>query len=174
MTLRRRAHGLPASVDRHQSRSSYSGDRAITGNVSGNGEARSLTKWQARALKPAQRPELVALDRMRARGAVLDPADVEHGAVEVDLVPTEVADLGRPQAVPAGQQDHGGIAMALPVALGRLDQLPDLVGREVLAGPELGILLSLRSNCSFYFGWRDQLEMRFCHVKSMPPHVDCS
>jgi hypothetical protein len=32
-----------------------------------------------------------------ARGAVLDPPDVEHGAVEVDLIPAQVADLGRPR-----------------------------------------------------------------------------
>jgi hypothetical protein len=35
--------------------------------------------------EPAQRLELVALNGVGARGAVLDPADVEHGAVEVDL-----------------------------------------------------------------------------------------
>jgi hypothetical protein len=37
-------------------------------------------------VKPAQRPQLVALDRVSARRAVLDPPDVEHGAGEVDLV----------------------------------------------------------------------------------------
>jgi hypothetical protein len=44
-------------------------------------------------MQPAQRPELVALERVGARGAVLDPADVEHCAAEVDLVPAQVADL---------------------------------------------------------------------------------
>jgi hypothetical protein len=64
--------------------------------------------------------------------------------------------------------------MAVPVAPGGLDQGLDLVGREVLPGPQLGVLLPLRSNCSFYFGWRDQLEMRFSHMESMPRHDDCS
>jgi hypothetical protein len=56
------------------------------------------------AMQPAQSAELVALDRVGAWGAVLDPSDVEHGAVEIDLVPAQVADLGGPQAVPVGQQ----------------------------------------------------------------------
>ena len=73
---------------------------------------------------------------MRARGAVLDPADVEDGAVEVDLVPAKVADLGSPQAVPVGQQDHGGVAVTVAVAPGGLDQRLDLVGGQVLPGPQ--------------------------------------
>jgi hypothetical protein len=39
---------------------------------------------------------------MGAWSAVLDPPDVEHGAVEVDLVPAQIAGLGGPQAVPEG------------------------------------------------------------------------
>jgi hypothetical protein len=70
---------------------------------------------------PAQGPELVALDRMRAGCAVLDPADMEHGAIEVDLVPTQVADLGGAEAVPAGEEDHGRVTMAVTVAPGRLE-----------------------------------------------------
>jgi hypothetical protein len=126
---------------------------------------------RALALEPAQSAQLIALDRMRARGAVLYPADVEHRAVEVDLVPAKVADLSRSQAVPVGQQDHGGVAVTVPVAPSGLGQRLDLVRGEVLAGAQVGVLLPLRSNCSFYFSWRDQLEVRFCHVKSMPPHV---
>ena len=38
----------------------------------------------------------------------------------------EVADLGRPQPVPEGQQDHGGVAVAVPFAPGGLDQRLDL------------------------------------------------
>ena len=34
--------------------------------------------------EPAQGSHFVALDGMRARGAVVDPPDVEHRAVEVD------------------------------------------------------------------------------------------
>jgi hypothetical protein len=60
---------------------------------------------RALALEPAQRPEFIPVKRMSARGAALDPPDVEHRAVEVDLVPAEIADLGGPQAVPKGDQD---------------------------------------------------------------------
>ena len=60
-----------------------------------NGEPRSLTKTKgddgAFPLTPSQCSQPIALDRMRARRAVLDPADAEHRAVEVDLVPTQVA-----------------------------------------------------------------------------------
>src|SRR6266849_6999712 len=59
---------------------------------------------------------------MGARGAVLDPPHVEHRAIEVDLVPAQVTDLGRPQPVAEGHQDHGGIPVAVAVALGGLDQ----------------------------------------------------
>jgi hypothetical protein len=43
-------------------------------------------------MEPAQDSQLVAVDWVRARGAVLDPADVEHGAFKVDLIPTKVAE----------------------------------------------------------------------------------
>jgi DNA-binding protein HU-beta len=59
--------------------------------------------------------------------------------------------------------------MAVTVATGGLEQGLDLVGSQMLPGPQLGVLLPLRSDCSFYFSWHDQLEMRFRHVKSMPP-----
>jgi hypothetical protein len=99
---------------------------------------------------------------------------VEHRAVEVDLVPAEVADLGSPQPVSVGEEDHRRVTMAVAVFPGGRKQGLDLAGGQVLAGPQIGVLLPLRSNCSFYFGWRDQLKVGFCHVKSMPPHVDCS
>jgi hypothetical protein len=51
---------------------------------------------------------------------------VERRAVEVDLVPAQIADLGRPEAMPEGDQDHGGVAVTVPVALGGLDQTFDL------------------------------------------------
>jgi hypothetical protein len=47
---------------------------------------------------------------------------VEHRPVEIDLVPTQVADLGGPKAMPEGDQDHGGVALTVAVALGGIDQ----------------------------------------------------
>jgi hypothetical protein len=120
-----------------------------------NGDPRSLTKTKgderAFPMKPPQRPQLVALDRGRARRAVLDPADVEQRAVEVDQVPTQIADLGGPEAVPVGEQDHGRVTMAVPVASGGLEQGLDLAGgapgsgarRSSAASEELFVLLQL-------------------------------
>src|SRR5580700_11556516 len=52
-------------------------------------------------LEPAQGPELVAAQGMGARGAVLDPTHMQHRRTELDLVPAEVAELGRPKPMPA-------------------------------------------------------------------------
>jgi hypothetical protein len=42
--------------------------------------------------------------------------------------------------VPESEQDDGGVAATVPVALGRLDQRLDLVRDEVLTGPQFGVL----------------------------------
>ena len=56
-----------------------------------------------------------------------------HGAgLEGDRRPLQVAELGHSQAVPEADQDHGRIAVAVAVALGRLDQVLDLELREML------------------------------------------
>jgi hypothetical protein len=44
-------------------------------------------------LEPAQGPEFVTAQRMGAGRAVLDPPHMQDGAIEVDLVPTQVAGL---------------------------------------------------------------------------------
>ena len=98
---------------------------------------------------------------MRAWRAVLDPPHVEHGAIE-DLVPAQVADLGRPETMPEGDDDHGRVPMAIAVGLGGLDQRFDLARRQVLAGAKLGVWSQCRRNCSENFSWRDQLEYRIC------------
>jgi hypothetical protein len=86
---------------------------------------------------------------MRALRPVLDPAGVEDGAIEVDLIPAQIADLGRLQAVPKGDQDHGGIAMTVSVGFGSIDQGVDLAGRQVLAGAKLDVRSPYRRNCSY-------------------------
>jgi hypothetical protein len=63
--------------------------------------------------------------------------------------PAEVADLGYTQPVPVGQQDHGGVAVTVPVAPRGLGQRLDPVRGEVLAGPELGVLLPLGETVRF-------------------------
>ena len=73
---------------------------------------------------------------------------------EVDCVPTEVANLGSPEAMPVGEQDHGGVAVAVAVAFGRLDQRLDLSLGQVFPLPVIGIGPSAgrRWNCSLFSG----------------------
>ena len=62
-----------------------------------------------------------------------------------------------------GHKDHGGVALATLVALSRFYQCLDLGLSRVLAGPQLAVGEPLGGICSFYGGWRDQLEVRFAH-----------
>ena len=53
---------------------------------------------------------------------------MEGALLQVEHVPAHGHELGRPQAVTVGEEDHGGVAMAVPAALaGGLDQPVDLV-----------------------------------------------
>jgi hypothetical protein len=110
------------------------------------------------ALEASQRAKLIALQGMGARNAILDPTHVKHSAIEVHLVPTQVARLGRSQPMSEGDQDHGSVPMALTVRLGGFDQAVDLAWREVLAGAKLGIRSPCRRNCSENLSWCVQLD----------------
>ena len=90
---------------------------------------------------------------MGAGAALFDPADVEGGRGEVDLIPAQVDQFGCPEAVAIGHQDHRGIPVAPSVALGGLEQPLDLGLRQVLAGPQVGVGAALRCNCSIYGAW---------------------
>ena len=57
---------------------------------------------------------------MSAWGALLKPTDVQRGRPEVHLIPAQVYQLGNPQAVSVGQEDHRGIQEAVAVARGGL------------------------------------------------------
>ena len=87
--------------------------------------------------------------------------------VEVDLIPAQVDQLTDPQAVPIGDEDHGGVAVTPAVLAGRLDQLLDLGLGQVLAGPQFGVGTRCRhglaANCSFFDGWSHELEVLFRH-----------
>jgi hypothetical protein len=72
---------------------------------------------------PAQLAQLSAGQRVRTWRAVLDPTDVQGGCFKVDLLPPKVHDFGRPKAVPIGHEYHQGIAVAVAVGAGGLDQL---------------------------------------------------
>src|SRR5262249_23244039 len=74
----------------------------------------------------------------------------------------------RPQTVPEGQQDHGCVAMAPAVVLGRLYQPLDLALGQVLAGAVGSVRLSDgQSNCAFFGGRTDHFEVLNC--RHFPP-----
>jgi hypothetical protein len=51
-------------------------------------------------------------------------------------MPLQVAQLGRPQTVTIGDQDHGRVAMPVsPMLAGGLDQLLDLVAGQITPAP---------------------------------------
>src|SRR5215831_21403744 len=49
---------------------------------------------------------------------ILGSIDVQSTVTEVDSVPTQGHKLAYPQAMPIGDQDHGGVAVAMAVAAG--------------------------------------------------------
>ena len=111
---------------------------------------------------------------MGAGRALLDPADVQRRRPEVHLVPPQVHQLGRPQAMPVGHKDHRGVPVAPAVSRGGFHQPLDLGLGQVLAGAQVAVGGPLGANCSIYGGWRDQLEVRFGHTFRAPGVTDCS
>jgi hypothetical protein len=65
--------------------------------------------------------------------------------------------------MPVGQQHHQGVAVAVAIGLGCVNELIDLIGRQVLTRAQLGIRRSLRGDCSFFSGWGDEAQVRFGH-----------
>ena len=86
---------------------------------------------------------------------------------EVDGVPAQRHQLGRPQPVPVGDQHHGGIAVAVAVLPGNSDQAGDLGVGQIFARADLGVALTARArpmgDCPIIGGWRHQRQMRICH-----------
>ena len=98
------------------------------------------------ALKPAQGPQLPTGQGMNRFGAAFDAADMHAAMGEVDGVPAQRHQLGRPQAVPVGDQHHGGVAVAMAVLPGSIDQTTNLAIGEVLAGADSALRLR-RGGC---------------------------
>src|ERR1700687_4549554 len=111
---------------------------------------------------------------MGAWGALLDPADVQGGRPEVDLVPPQVDQLGDPQAVPIRHKDHRRVPVAPAIVLGCLDQSLDLCLGQVFASAQVSVGGPFWPDCSLFGGWRDQPEMRFSHRFQPPCPSDCS
>ena len=61
-----------------------------------------------------------------------------------------------------GDEDHGAVTMDPAVTLGGINQPVDLGAGQMLAGPIDSVrFTSRRGNCSFYDGWRHQLQRSF-------------
>jgi hypothetical protein len=65
--------------------------------------------------------------------AALGATHMHRGGLELHRRPLQAAEFGYPQAMPEADQDHGGVALAIAVAPGDLDQALDLMLGEVLA-----------------------------------------
>jgi hypothetical protein len=96
-------------------------------------------------VQPPQHPQFVPEDRMGAGAALLDPADVQGGRGEVDLIPAQVGQFAGPQAVAVGHKDHRGVTVAPSVSLGGPEQPLDFGLRQVLAPPQVGIWGTLQT-----------------------------
>src|SRR6516165_5434201 len=104
----------------------------------GNGIlAVSPRRWTSR-WKPMG---LIGFPRLHAGDSVLDPVNVQPALGQLDLLPLQVADFRRPQAVAVGDQDHGRVAM--PIAAARAVHQPLDLG--------LGEIASL--DCQVYDAW---------------------
>ena len=86
---------------------------------------------------------------------------------KIDGVPAQRDQLARPQAMAVGDQDHGGVAVAIAVLASCRDQPIDLGVGQVLARADLGVAAPLRwsslVNCPINGGRRHQRQMRFFH-----------
>ena len=85
------------------------------------------------AFKLPQCPQFIAEDRVRCRFTALGPAHVHGAGLECDRRPLQIAELRHPQPVTEADQDHGSIALAMAVALRRLDETLDFELGQVLA-----------------------------------------
>ena len=116
--------------------------------------------WGPARVQVGAIPKFVPPNGMGAGCPLLGPANRQRRVIEVDLVPTQVDKFRRSQAVPVGQQHHGGIAVAVSVGLGGLRQALDLGIGQILPGPQLSVRSAQwRRNCSIYSSWRYQVEM---------------
>src|SRR5262249_7760646 len=63
--------------------------------------------------------------------------DVQPAGVDLDLVPLQIAKLGSSKPVAVGQQDHGGVPVAIAAVLARgLHELLDLAACEGAPGAD--------------------------------------
>src|SRR5215475_5833786 len=102
---------------------------------------------------------------MEGACTALEPGQLKVRRIEVDLGPFQADQLAHPEAMPIADQDHGCVAVALPVLAGRLHQPLDFTRCKVLALAIFSVGKALWSfNCSVLVGWRLSSKSRFGHV----------
>src|SRR5450759_5049163 len=76
--------------------------------------------------------------------------------------------------MPVSHEDHGGVPVTVAIVLRGLDELFDLALGQVLSAAKLTVWPAPRGDCSFFGGWRDQLQVRFGHGFLPSLIGDCS
>ena len=76
--------------------------------------------------------------------------------------------------MPVSHEKHGSIPVAVSIVLCGLDQLFNFGLGQVLSAAKLAVWPAPRGNCSFFNGWRDQLQVRFGYRFRPPTIIDCS
>src|SRR5262249_60427383 len=90
-------------------------------------------------------------NRVHAGNPILDTVNVQAALGQLDLLPLQVADLRRPQAMAVGDKDHGRVAMPIAAMLsGAVHQPVDLALGEVAP-----------LDCQVYDAWGPFLGCRF-------------
>jgi hypothetical protein len=83
-------------------------------------------------------------------------ADARLG--QFDAIPFQVAHLDRPQAMPEGNQDHGGVPVPVTVRASRIHEPLDLGFGELLSIPRFAVWLATRPNCPINGRWDDKAQ----------------
>lgn len=71
--------------------------------------------------------------------ALLGPADVQYSVGKVHLRPFQVHKLGRAEAAAVSLEHHDGVALAPPIAFGRIKEQVDFGRRQIFTGSKLGV-----------------------------------
>jgi hypothetical protein len=109
---------------------------------------------RAFAFQPVQGARLSSCKRVRKFRAPLRALEVQLGAAEVDMVPTQIDELANAESMPVCEQNHRRVTMpGANAGRGGFDQGLDLVGREVESRSELGFGLA---------AWRERLPISRC------------
>jgi hypothetical protein len=106
-------------------------------------------------LEGPQRPHLLTAKLVHTGYAVLQASHVDEPMREVELIPGQGTQLGDAQAMPEGDQDHDGVAQAVPAPalLGGADQALHLLWCEVLARPNIPVAAPWRRYCPIKKSW---------------------